>query len=195
MRPCNSTAVSGRHKVKSAMFERNRVDNSLQQMTVPAEITLADGSVHKGKFIVSAARSIYDVLNGETKFLEFETYDGARSLIAKSTLASISLVSVPSTAGLKSRLSDGELFDPHAVLGVVPGAAWDDVRHAYLKLSKTYHPDLFVNVALPVEVKDYLAAMARRINAAYRALEVPQQAAKRAVIEKAKPIFTSPQRL
>jgi DnaJ domain len=175
------------------MFERNRVDNSLQQMTVPAHITLNDGSVHKGKFIVSAARSIYDVLNGETKFLEFETFTGERSLIAKANLASISIVTVPTAAGLRSKLADGD-FDPHAVLGVSRDSSWDDVRHAYLKLSKIYHPDLYSNVALPAEVKDYLAAMARRINAAYKALEEPQQAAKRAVIEKAKPIFTSPQR-
>jgi hypothetical protein len=175
------------------MFERNRVDNTLQQMTVPAHITLNDGSIHKGKFIFSAARSIYDVLNGETKFLEFETFAGERSLIAKANLASISIVTVPTTGGLRAKLADGD-FDPHVVLGVTRDSSWDDVRSAYLKLSKIYHPDLYSNVALPAEVKDYLAAMARRINAAYKALEEPQQAAKRAVIEKAKPVFTSPQR-
>jgi hypothetical protein len=176
------------------MFERNRVDNTLQQMTVPAEVTLHDGSVHKGKFIVAAARSIYEVLNGDSKFLEFETYDGCRRLIAKSTLASINILTAPSTGGLKSRLADGDQFDPHSVLGLTRGASWDEVRQAFLKLSKVYHPDLYANVALPQEVKDYLAAMARRINAAYHALEAPQQAAKRAVVEKAPPVFTSPQR-
>ena len=176
------------------MFERNRVDNTLQQMTVPAEMTLADGSVHKGKFVIAAARSIFDVLNGETKFLEFESYTGERALIAKATIAAINLTAVPAASGLRSRTSDGDQFDPYVELGVQQGAAWDDIRHAYLKLSKIYHPDLFVSVALPAEVKEYLSAKARRSNAAYRALEVPQIAAKRAVVEKAKPIFTSPQR-
>ena len=177
------------------MFERNRVDNNLQQMIVPAEITLADGNHLKGKFIVAASRSFVDVLNGETKFLEFETYDGRRSLIAKSTLMSLQMVSTPSTSGLKARLQDGSDFDPHGVLGVSQGAPWEDIRQAYLRLSKMYHPDLYSSVSLPTEVRDYLSAMARRINSAYRALEVPQQVAKRAVIEKAKPIFTSPQRI
>jgi hypothetical protein len=176
------------------MFERNRVDNALQQMTVLAEITLQDGSVHKGKFVIAAARSIFEVLNGEAKFLEFETFDGSRSLIAKATLASINILTVPSTGGLKARLTDGDQFDPHSVLGLTRGASWDDVRQAFLKLSKIYHPDLYANVALSQEVKDYLAAMARRINVAYHALEVPQQASKRAVVEKAAPVFTSPQR-
>jgi hypothetical protein len=40
-----------------------------------------------------------------------------------------------------------------------------------------------------------MSAMARRVNAAYAALEVPMQAAKRAVIEKAKPVYTSTQRV
>lgn len=176
------------------MFERNRVDNTLQQMTVPAEITLMDGSVHKGKFIIAAARSIYEVLNGETKFLEFETYTGDRSLIAKATISAINLTALPATNGLRARINDGDQFDPYLELGVQQSSSFDDIRHAYLKLSKIYHPDLFVSVALPAEVKDYLSAKARRLNAAYRALEAPQIAAKRAIVEKSKPIFTSPQR-
>lgn len=177
------------------MFERTRVDNSLQQMTVPVEVTLADGTLLKGKFIITAARSIYDVLNGDTKFLDFEDYSGKRTLLAKTSIAAITLTSAPPAGGLKARMLDGGDFDPHGVLGVAPGAMWDDIRAAYLKLSKTYHPDLYSSIALPDEVRDYLAAMARRVNLAYCALEVPQQAAKRATIEKAKPVFTSPQRL
>lgn len=177
------------------MFERNRVDNSLQQMTVPAEVTLSDGAMLKGKFVITAARSIYEVLNGETKFLDFETYDGEKSLISKSTIAAIQLVNAPSAGGLRARLRDDQNFDPYAVLGVAPGSSWDTVRAGYLKVSKTYHPDLYSSVALPDEVRDYLAAMSRRINAAYRALEEPHLAARRATAEKAKPVFTSPQRV
>ncbi len=177
------------------MFERNRIDNTLQQIAVPVEITLADGSLHKGKFIVAAAPSVYEVLNGDTKFLEFETYDGNRTLLAKSTIAAINLVAVPSASGLRNKTRDADQFDPRAILGVDESATWDDIRKAYVRLSKIYHPDVYTSVALPTEVQDYLAAMSRRLNAAYRALEMPEQAAKRAVIEKAKPVFTSSQRL
>ena len=45
-------------------------------------------------------------------------------------------------------------------------------------------------VELPDEVRDYLAAMARRINAAHAALEVTRQ--KQAA--RAEPIFTTPAR-
>lgn len=177
------------------MFERNRIDNALQQMNVPAEITLTDGTMLKGKFVIQAARSIYEVLNGETKFLEFETYGGEKSLIAKSTIAAINLVSAPAAGGLRARLRDEQDFDPYAVLGLASGAGWEQVRAGYLRLSKLYHPDLYSSVALPDEVRDYLAAMSRRVNAAYRALEAPQQVAKRATAAKAAPIFTSPARV
>jgi hypothetical protein len=176
------------------MFERNKVDNSLQQTTVPVEMTLEDGEVLKGKIIMAASRSIYEVLNGETKFIDFETYQGKRSLIAKAQLKSLEILPVPSSAGLKNRLRDGDQFDPYMVLGVPSSATFEEIKAAYHKLSKIYHPDKFAAVELPNEVREYLAAMSRRINAAYMALEAPFQANKRAEIVKAKPVFVSPQR-
>ncbi len=177
------------------MFERNRIDNSLQLAAVPADVTLDDGRLVKGKFLITATRSIFEVLNGDGHFLEFETYDGERTLIARSALKSVKIISVPSGSNLKSRLRDGDNFEPHMILGVSSDSTWDEIRSAYLKLSKTYHPDRFATVELPHEVRDYMSAMARRVNAAYAALEVPMHAAKRAVIEKAKPVYTSPQRI
>ena len=45
-----------------------------------------------------------------------------------------------------------------------------EMREAYHRLVKQYHPDKFANADLPREVKEYLNAMSRRINAAYTAL-------------------------
>lgn len=176
------------------MFERNKVDNAAQQTTVPAELTLDGDEVLKGRFLISVSRNIFDVLNGDAHFLEFETYQGERSLIARTTIKSVKLVSVSSANHLKGRIRETEAFDPHQVLGVSVETAFEDVRAAYLRLSKIYHPDRFHGVDLPGEVRDYLAAMARRINAAYAALEAPVQASRRAAIVKAQPIFTSPAR-
>lgn len=173
------------------MFERNKIDNSLQQMTVPAEITLDDGAVVKGRFIIAAARSIFEVLNGDTYFLDFETYEGERSLIARTTIKAVKIVTVASANHLKGRVRESETFEPRAILGVADSASFEEIRAAYVKLSKIYHPDRFSGVDLPPEVRDYLAAMVRRVNAAFAALEAPVQAAKRASIEKARPIFTS----
>ncbi len=177
------------------MFERNRIDNSVLATAVPVEVTLTDGSVAKGRFTINSGRSVYDVLNGDTQFLDFEDYKGERSLIAKATIAAIRIVPVPSASGLKARLRDGEVFDPYNVLGVGHDASFESIRAAYIALSKTYHPDRFAGATLPAEVGEYLSAMARRINAAYAALEAPKVAVKRAEVERAKPIFTSGQRV
>jgi curved DNA-binding protein CbpA len=100
------------------------------------------------------------------------------------------LVGVPKAPNLQARLTDPNGFDPHRILGLPAGASREERRQAYVVLSKTYHPDRYATAELPEEVRDYLSAMARRINAANAALDIPQkrQAAR------AEPIFTSPGR-
>lgn len=176
------------------MFERNRVDNAHQTTPVAVEITLQDGIVRKGRFHISASRTLVDVLNGEQRFIDFESHDGDRMLLAKSSVTAVKVVSVPNVAQLKTRLRDTEAFCPHATLGLAASAPWDEVRRAYVALSKTYHPDRFSGVELPNEVRDYLSAMARRINTAYTSLEAPVLAAKRAEAARAEPIYTSSRR-
>src|SRR6266851_2772623 len=41
--------------------------------------------------------------------------------------------------------------DPHAVLGVAPDASLDEIRAAYRRLIRAYHPDLLVARGLPAE--------------------------------------------
>ena len=161
---------------------------------MPAELTLTDGSVLKGKFVIAASRSIYEVLNGDTQFLEFENHLGVRTLIAKAAVKNVKIVTVSTASGLANRMREPGDFDPHVILGIARGAAWESVRNAYMTLSKTYHPDRYAGVELPDEVSEYLLVMGARINAAYAALEEPQQEMKRASIEKAKPVYVSPQR-
>jgi DnaJ domain len=172
------------------MFERNRVDNAPEVSAVPVEITLLDGTLIKGKLLVPILKTAADTLNGGTAFIEFEPYGGEKRYIAKAQLAAVKPVGVPRVPGLQSRLRDSGEFDPYAVLGLAHGAAREQIREAYVALAKAYHPDRYVNVVLPPEVGDYLAAMARRINAAHAALEAPEK--RRAMRQE--PIFTSPGR-
>lgn len=176
------------------MFERGKPETSSQaQMTaVPVEIGLDDGSAAKGKLLVSAARGLGETLNGPAVFLEFQPYGGERMFIARSALRSVRPVHVPAAGNLQSRSRDVDAFDPYAVLGVRAGSPWEQIRAAYVRLSKTYHPDRYASAELPAEVNDYLSAMARRVNAAYAALEAPRKAANRpAPVTRAEAAYTS----
>ncbi len=174
------------------MFERNKVDTGVQHVaSVPAEVEDANGTVLKGRFIFTAARAFADVLNGPSQFLEFEGYEGPRQFLSKSAIRSVRLVAVPQAGQLDARRRDSAAFDPHQVLGVAHAAPFDEIRQAYLRLSKTYHPDRYQSVELPAEVRDYLAAMAARINVAYAALERDVQIEKAKVSTRVEPVYTS----
>lgn len=177
------------------MFERNRIDTASQhqQMTVPVEVTLEDGDQLRGKFIVPATRSLFDVLNTPGAFIEFEPYGGERSILSKTAVKVVRLVNAPAAVNLSARAREIDQFDPHAILGVAREMPFEEVRQAYLRLSKLYHPDRYAGLDLPAEVREYLAAMARRVNAAYGALEVPVQQ-KKAAAQRPAPVYSSPLR-
>jgi hypothetical protein len=168
------------------MFERNRTDVVAESSAVLVEVAFTDGTIAKGKLMVSVGRSVADTLNGGASFVEFEPYGGERSFVAKARLASVKLVGIPKAANLQARVSDPDGFDPFRILGLPAGASRDERRQAFVALSKTYHPDRYATVELPDEVRKYLDAMERRINAAHEALELPQK--KQA--NRNEPIFT-----
>jgi hypothetical protein len=176
------------------MFERSKVDNSPEPSAVPCEVTFVDGEVVKGKLMVPASRTLADVLNGSGAFVEFEPYGGDRRWIAKGQVGALKPVGIPRVPNLKAKARALDDFDPHMILGVAPDTPWEEVRAAYVRLSKIYHPDRYANAELPAEVRDYLAAMARRINAAHEAVQAPRQTAKRNGSERSTPIYTSPPR-
>ena len=123
------------------MFERNKVDNIPELSAIAIEATLDDGTVLKGKVAIPQHKTIYDALNGPVTFLEFETFDGDRRFIAKATLRTVKLLAVGRGPNLTQRLRDADGFDPHTILGLSRTATWEDVKSAFHRLSKMYHPD------------------------------------------------------
>ena len=58
-------------------------------------------------------------------------------------------------------------MDPYKVLGVSPSASDDEIKAAYRKLVKKYHPDRYTDSAL----KEQAAEKIKEINAAYAEIE------------------------
>lgn len=164
------------------MFNRG---NSGASGPLSVEITLQDGRELHGKLIMPPGRTLTEMLNGGSAFVEFEPTAGERMFIARSALQSVKPIDMPAAPRLPTGSPD-EGFNPRAILGIGADATRQEIRDAYLRLAKIYHPDRYAAADLPAEVSEYLAAMVRRINAAHDALESTQQ--RRA--EKQEPVFT-----
>ena len=149
------------------MFERRKNDRA--DGSAYAQITLDDGRELKGRFTLTPGRTLTEMLNNASGFIEFEPFESERMLLAKSALQSVKPVSVPDAPMLTVGGEDG--FDPYVVLRVDREAGAEQIRQAYLTLAKTYHPDRYATVDLPPEVISYLSSMARRVNAAYDILQ------------------------
>jgi DnaJ domain len=175
----------------SAMFERNK-PHAVEQGTLSVVVTLTDGERITGKLTVPMGRGITDVLNGPHAFIEIEPFGEDKILVAKASLTKVKAMQVPEAANLNHRAREFDGFDPHTVLGVSRTATWEEVRHAYIGLAKEYHPDRYSNTDLPSEVKTYLAAMARRVNAAYAALEPSYMIKKQSAALRQAPVYESP---
>lgn len=151
------------------MFDRGKTDRS--DGPGYAEITLEGGRELKGKFNIPQGRSLTDILNSTSSFIEFEPFGGERIFIAKSAMQEIKPTNLAGAPKLAAGPNENEAFDPYAILRIERDAGAEDVRRAYLVLAKAYHPDRYATVDLPPEVKSYLAAMARRVNAAHDAVQ------------------------
>jgi hypothetical protein len=164
------------------MFDRGSRERTEGPVTV--QIVLEGGEELQGKLLVPPGRALSDVLNSTAPFVEFEPAEGERMYIAKSALQSVKPTNVPAKPDLWAGSAEPSNFDPFAVLGLKAGATREEAREAYVRMAKIYHPDLYMAVELPREVRDYLAAMVRRINAAHQALENAQrkQAAKQEAV-------------
>ena len=157
------------------MFERNPVDTAAL-MAVAVELTTKDGSVITGKAGLPHSRSVARLLDGPDAFLFVETFDGSATFVPKSDIKGIKVVNTGRIHPLRTAATDATSFDPYKVLGVVRSASPDEIKSAYHKLTRVYHPDGFAAVALPPEVAAYLDSRCKQINAAFELLKSPRKA-------------------
>lgn len=73
-------------------------------------------------------------------------------------------------AEIRARHVPLEANDPHAVLGIAPGASDAEIRAAYRRLARDHHPDRHIAEGTPPEFIRVAEARMATINAAYAAL-------------------------
>jgi DnaJ-domain-containing protein 1 len=158
------------------MFERNPVDNSAPASVV-VEITLDDQTVLTGKATIPHARAVHKLMDGSEPFLYVDVTGGDATFVPKASIKALKILTPTRTQSLPSAQIDSS-FDPHRALGLSKSASFEEVKTAYHRLTKMYHPDVFAAVTLPPEVAAYLDGRAKQINSAFRMLKGARPVAK-----------------
>ena len=152
------------------MFERNRVDNRAETL-ICVEVTLASGEKLAGRAVLNPGKGVHKLLEGDEAFIYVETFDGEGSFVPKADIRGLKVINTGRAGAMTLNVPDARNFDPYRVLSLDKSATFDDIKDAYLRLSKLYHPDRYAGVDLPREVKAYLEAMSKGVNAAFQALK------------------------
>ncbi len=153
------------------MFDRMAsVNNDSNRTRVAVKLTLDDGSMLSGEFVITGHGDLQSYLNGDRTFYLFESAQGGLCYVSKDTIRRIDPVVMKAADQLDRAMVRAERFDPFQVLGIDRNADREAVRAAYHERVKAYHPDRISALSLPPEMVDYSAAMLSRINAAYEQL-------------------------
>ena len=145
---------------------RERVNRTL------VALTLSDDTVVTVAMRMPLSNRLADALNAPDMFLDVLTPSGEQRYIAKSDIRQVRSMELPKTdqLDLEARQAGLADADPHAVLQVEKGASPEEIRQAYHRMARLYHPDRIAAYELPSEIKDYARAMLVRINLAFEQL-------------------------
>jgi hypothetical protein len=151
--------------------------------THPIEIMLVDGTTLTGNLLISRDKTLREFFNIQTDpFFDFDCGRGGPMVLAKTSIRQIRLISAQKkddqakVDALAARQAELEKTDVYKILSVPTSIDKEGLRKAYLVKARQYHPDKFVDPEIPEEIRSYVNAMARRVNAAYQELTIVLEA-------------------
>lgn len=135
-------------------------------------ITLLDGTMLTASLRLPLSNKLGDALNNGDVFLDVVTPAGEQHYISKPSIRSVRPMEMPRAEqlDLDGRVAGLATADPHAILKVGLSASADEIKHAYHRMARLYHPDRIASYELPEEIKDYMRAMLVQINLAFEQL-------------------------
>jgi hypothetical protein len=144
--------------------------NETEKGRIAVTLGLASGETLNGHVFIKSGGQLRDLLNGPDRFLEFEKRDLSLVYLSKDRILTVAHLVVPKNDQLQRRARDLHAFDPYHSLGLDRSAGPGEIRAAYRRLARDYHPDKLAGIGVPKEVLDYMNAMFARVHAAYKEL-------------------------
>ena len=135
-------------------------------------ITLTDDTVMTVSVRLPLSNRLGDALNTAEAFIDVVTASGEQQYVAKAAIRSVRSMEMPKAdqLDLDTRQAGLADLDPHAVLKIGKQASPDEIRQAYHRMARLYHPDRIASYELPDEIRDYARAMLVRVNLAFEQL-------------------------
>lgn len=151
------------------MFESSSSRSGQNVSRCMVTVTHGDGRTENYSVKLPLSGKINDALNNADQYLDAITPQGEQLFLLKQDIRRVTLFDVPRVNQLNfyRRASDKAAFDPYQVLKVTRQSSADEIKHAYHKLVRLYHPDRIGNYELPDEMHEYARVMLVRINLAY----------------------------
>lgn len=136
-------------------------------------LTLTDGSAITVSMKLPLSNKLSDTLNTTEMFLDILTIQGEQQYIAKTAIRSVRAMDMPKTnqIDLETRQAGQGQFEPYAILQIDRNASQEEIRKAYHRMVRLYHPDRISSFDLPEEMMEYARAMLVRINLAFEQLK------------------------
>lgn len=146
------------------------MDTNNRAPKIPVGIRLIDGEEIFGEISGGVSRNIESALNTDKRFIRVDCEDGTARHVALDHIVHVQpQVDVNAPTLAKPRSATRENAQP--LLGLSGNFSDVDLREAYHRLVKIYHPDRFAQTQLPREVIDYAGEMFRQINNAHQVLK------------------------
>lgn len=150
-----------------------RAEYERQKTPVKAIIVTADGKKHDVRLLINHGESLVNFMNSGSAFIEVEDEKKNKTLLARSFIQSIT----PKDSGM-DKVSDeiaSEKWrhhsqDPYIMLDVQIDASDEDIKNAYHKLARAYHPDRMLSMDLPPAMLAHGEEILKKINIAYEAI-------------------------
>lgn len=140
---------------------------------MPVLITMSDGTLINAAVRLTLSNKLTDALSTSDLFLDILTEDGEQQFVSKSAIRLIRASDGPQPTQQEagSRPFATGPVDPYSTLKLQRDASPEDIKKAYHKMVRLYHPDRMASFDLPEDMKEYARDMLVRVNLAFEKLK------------------------